>query len=72
MDEHKLSFLVLSCILMIFGLRYALISKDKLKAQILKSKTIKEKGKKGLFVWGIIIMGFGLITFLFFLIITFG
>jgi hypothetical protein len=67
MDKHQLSLLVMSCILMIFGLWYMHIPKDKLKGQ-----KIKDKDKKGFFIYGIISMSIGFLIFLFFIIITFG
>ena len=61
MDNKIFSFLVVGVVTLIFGLQFILISKGKLKRQ-----TANNKGKKGIFVWGIILMSYGILMILFF------
>lgn len=67
MDANRLIFLLSSWGLMAYGLRYILMSKDRL-----KGKTVKEENKKKFLVLGVISIIIGFIVFILFLIITFG
>jgi len=67
LDVNKITFLISSWVLMVNGIKFFFMSKEKL-----KEKTVKEKNKKLYFVLGVLFFFIGFFIFLFFLIITFG
>ena len=67
MNLDKMFFLICSFVIMSFGLRFILMSKDRL-----KGKTLQEKDKKKYFIFGIAAYSIGFLILLFFLFITFG
>ena len=67
MDLTKVITIIATFVIMSYGLKFILLSKNKL-----QGKSVKDKDKKLYFISGTILFILGFVIFLFFIIITLG